>query len=38
MAVARSIETYQRISQSTLTKEELLNKALAKISNTKTKY
>ena len=37
MAVARSIETYQRISQSTLTKEELLNKALAKIANTKTK-
>ena len=37
MAVARSIETYQRISQSTLTKEELLIKALAKISNTKTK-
>jgi protoporphyrinogen oxidase len=37
MAVARSIETYQRISQSTLTKEELLNKALAKVSNTKTK-
>jgi len=37
MAVARSIETYQRIAQSTLTKEELLNKALAKVSNTKTK-
>jgi protoporphyrinogen oxidase len=37
MAVARSIETYQRIAQSTLTKEELLNKVLAKISNTKTK-
>ena len=37
MAVARSIETYQRISQSTLTKEGLLNKALAKIANTKTK-
>jgi protoporphyrinogen oxidase len=35
MAVARSIETYQRISQSTLTKEDLLNKALAKISNIK---
>ncbi len=35
MAVARSIETYQRITQSNLTKEELLNKALAKLSNTK---
>lgn len=37
MAVARSIETYQRIGQSTLTKEELLNKALTKILNTKMK-
>jgi protoporphyrinogen oxidase len=31
MAVSRSVETYQRISQSTLNKEELLNKALTKI-------
>jgi len=38
MAVARSIETYQRICQSTLTKEELLNKALTKILNTKIKW
>jgi len=35
MAVARSIETYQRITKTPFTKEELLNQALIKISNTK---
>jgi len=35
MAVARSVETYQRITKTPFTKEELLNQALIKISNTK---
>lgn len=35
MAVARSVETYQRITKTPFTKEEILNQALIKISNTK---